>query len=246
MSKHYLNVNYDGQIFEFSKDQKEGFVKHTSSTGKESYRKYYNKGVEGKLLWVNRKNNPNLHNREEIEIVLGAENEETYYLNFVVYGQDSFLETYTEQLVRYLPKMEKGVIYNINNWYMKAGDVINGQTVERNTKGLTIKVAGIKIEPALSYITDENKDGDIPQLAWKEKGGKKLPTAASKEERSDYLYDILLKESERLAFSNNAEQSTPTAPKQEASKNAVPTATPQQAFEPATNYKEEEHSDLPF
>ena len=248
MIKNYLNVNYDGSIFQYSKDEQEGFVKHTSSTGKVSYRKYYNKGVEGKLLWVNRKNNPNLHNREEIEIVLGADNDQTYYLNFVVYGQDSSLDTYTEQLVRYLPKLEKGTVYNINNWFMKAGDIINGQTVDRNVKGLTIKVANTKIEPSLSYQSDENPDGDIPKLMWKEKNGKKLPTASSKEERSDFLYEVLLKESDRLAFSNSNEEKEQPAPKKEGKnpKNSVPTATPSEAFEPATNFNDEEYDDLPF
>ena len=40
MSKIYLTASYDGQIFEYSRDQKEGFVKHTNTAGKESYRKY--------------------------------------------------------------------------------------------------------------------------------------------------------------------------------------------------------------
>ena len=247
MSKHYLTVNYDGSIFEFSKDEKEGFVKHTNSTGKESYRKTFNKGVEGKLMWINKKTNQNLHNREEIEIVLGGENDTTYYLNFVVFGQDNFLDTYTEQLVRYLPKLEKGTVYNINNWFMKAGDTVNGNKVERNVKGITVKVAGEKIEPSLTYKTDENPNGDIPKLVWKEKGGKNIPTAASKEERSDYLYDVLQKECERLKYENTS--STSSSTQTETPKNSVPTATPEQAFEDASRTKSgrvSKNDELPF
>jgi len=238
MGKHYLNVNYDGTIFEWSKDSAEGFVKHTNSAGKESYRKYYNKGVEGKLVCINKKTNPNLHNREEIEIVLNGQGDESYNLTFVVYGQDNFLDTYTEHLVKYLPKLEKSVTYNINNWFIKKGDTINGSVAERNAKGITVKVDGVKIEPALTYKSDENPNGDIPALVWKEKGDKKVPSAASKEERSDYLYNILQTEAERLKWSQGEQQpstSTPQ-PKAETPKNAVPTASPQEAFAPATNY----------
>lgn len=244
MSKHYLNVNYDGQIFEYSGTEQDGFVKHTSTTGKESFRKYYNKGVEGKLLWINRKNNPNLHNREEVEIVLGSDNT-TYYLNFTVYGQDNFLDTYTEKLVTFLPKLERGVVYNINNWFLKKGDTINGNTVERNVKGLTVKVADTKIEPALTYKTDENPKGDIPALVWKEKGDKKVHSAASKEERSDYLYDVLVKETDRLKYEGTNSGGT-QSPQTNSEAPKIPTASPQEAFEPATNYKKEEHDDLPF
>ena len=256
MSKHYLNVNYDGTIFEWSKDASEGFVKYTNTAGKESYRKYYNKGVEGKLICINKKNNPNLHNREEIEIVLEGENDTTYNLNFVVYGQDNFLDTYTEHLVKYLPSLERGIVYNINNWFIKKGDVINNEVAERNVKGITIKVNGEKIKPALTQTytkTDGEKViGDIPAIEWKEKNGVSKPTAASKEIKSDYLYDVLAENSERLKWvgTNTATQaspqSTPPAPVAETPKNSVPTASPADAFEPATDVKQEDFQDLPF
>lgn len=44
-------------------------------------------------------------------------------------------------------------------------------------------------------------------------------------------------------FSNATKQEQAKAEKP---KNAVPTATPSEAFSPATNYKKEEHQDLPF
>ena len=238
MSKHYLSVNYDGTIFEWSKDSKEGFVKHTNSAGKESFRKYFNKGVEGKLMWLNSKKNPNLHNREEVEVVLKAE-DDTYYLNFVVYGQDNFVDIYTEKLITYLPKLEKGTVYNINNWFIKKGDTVNGNVAERNVKGITVKIAGTKIEPALTYQTDENPKGDIPALVWKEKQGKSIPTAASKEAKSDYLYEVLQANIERLKYDGNQADATST-PQQ-------PSPAPQQASEPQPQVAAKPKSDnLPF
>lgn len=54
------------------------------------------------------------------------------------------------------------------------------------------------------------------------------------------LTDIMAK------FQNNPTTPSTPQPKAETPKNAVPTATPQEAFAPATNFKQEEHQDLPF
>ena len=46
-------------------------------------------------------------------------------------------------------------------------------------------------------------------------------------------------------FQNNTTE-TASKPVTEAPKNTAPTASPADAFEPATNFKEKEHDDLPF
>lgn len=243
MATNYLQVNYDGTMFQYSKDSKEGFVKHTNSAGTESYRKYYNKGVTGALSHVDKRVNEKLNNTEEIRVHL-KDGEEIYVLTFRTMGQNDQIDEYTEQLIRYLPKMEKGTVYTINNWYLKKGDIINGEEVKYDNKGLTVKIADTKIKPALSYQTENNPKGDIPRLEFKEIAGKKKVSAVSKEVKFEYLYTELIENVNRLAWKDNG--STSSAPKQQSPKNAVPTANPQQAFEPATNFKDEEYNDLPF
>jgi hypothetical protein len=127
---------------------------------------------------------------------------------------------------------------------LKKGDTINGEEVKYDNKGLTVKIADTKIEPALSYQTENNPKGDIPRLEFKEIAGRKKVSAVSKEAKFEYLYTKLIENVERLAWKDNG--NTASTPKQEASKNAVPTATPAEAFPPATNFKEEEYDDLPF
>jgi hypothetical protein len=229
--KRYLQSYYTGDLFEYSKDNKDGFQEHTNSKGKVSYRKYYNKGVEGDLLWINRKNNEHLNNREEIEFVLG-DGDITYYVNFPVLNNNGDqLDDFAEQIARVLPNLQKGKRYNINNWHMKKGDVINGETVKYNNSGVTFKENGEKIEPALSYQTDNNPKGDIPQVVWKETAGKNRPTAVSKEKRLEYLYEVLVKETERLGYENNGTQESKPQGATKKPSNKVPTASPAEAFE---------------
>ena len=238
-NKNYIQSFYDGSLFEYSKTQKEGFVEHTNTKDKVSYRKYYNKGVGGELLWINRKNNQFLNNREELEFVL-ASGEDKYYVTFPVLSSNGDeVDDFVEQIVRVLPALNKGEVININNWRMNKGDTIDGDVVKYTNSGVTFKNGeGVKIDPTLSYQTTSNPKGDIPQLQWKEIAGKNRPTAASKEGKLEFLYGILVEETDRLAYSEGGSEPTP---KQEPSKPQPKTAA--QAFEPAGV---EYDDDLPF
>lgn len=239
--KKYIQSYFDGSLFEYSKDNKEGFVEHTNSKGTVSYRKYYNRGVDGNLLWVNRKNNQHLNNREEIEIVLG-DGDITYYVTFPVLNNNGDeVDDFVEALVRVLPNMEKGKRYNINNWHMKKGDVINGEPVKYNNSGVTVKDEnGEKVEPALTYVTENNKDGDIPRIEWKEKAGKNRPTAVSKESKLEFLYDKLVEETARLAY-NESSSEQPKEEKPKTSSTAKGKVDEKKSFVP-----QDDSDDLPF
>ena len=50
LSKNYLQLEFgSGHFFDYSKEEKDGYVKHVSTKGNTSYRKYYKDGVEGTL-----------------------------------------------------------------------------------------------------------------------------------------------------------------------------------------------------
>lgn len=235
MATNYIQVNYDGTMFQYSKDSKEGFVKHTNSAGTESYRKYYNKGVTGTLNHIDKRINEKLNNTEEVRVHF-KDGEDTYVLTFRVMGQGDQIDEFTEQLITFLPKLEKGTVYTINNWFMKKGDTVNGEEVKYDNKGLTVKIADTKIERALSYKTDNNPNGDIPRLEFKEISGKKKVTGASKDAKFEFLYSKLSENVERLGWKENSNNNQPTS-----TNKSVPTATPQQAFDTPTVT-----DDLPF
>lgn len=114
---------------------------------------------------------------------------------------------------------------------MNKGDVVKGTVVTNTMRGVTVRCGETKIEPTLTYQSESNPNGDIPRLEWKEKAGKNRPTAVSKEAKLDYLYDVLLKQVDRLKYEDNGQ--TTTAP--------TPTTTP------APKQQEEQSvNNLPF
>lgn len=215
--KNYLQVNYDGTIFQYSKDQKEGYVEFKNSKGKVSYRKYFNKGVEGELTGIFKKNNEHINNRQEVSLVL-QNGEDENILTFVVLNQDgNQVDEYTEALAFILPRMNKGTRYNVNNWFMKKGDSINGEVVKYNNKGVTVKLEGNKLKTELTFehiknrgtVDEKHVPGDVPMLVWENIAGSNRPSAVSKENRLKFSYGLL--ESQISRISGTAEQSNDVA-----------------------------------
>lgn len=204
---HYIQSYYDGTLYEYSKEPKEGFVEHTNSKGKVTYRRYYNQGVEGVLKGVEKRANQYLNNREEIIFTLENSGDD-YKISFPVLSNDGTqLDDFSESIVRVLPNLTKGELYNINNWRMNKGDTLNdGSVVEFSKSGVTFKKGGEKVKPALSYQTEDNPNGDIPRVEWKELAGKNRPTASSKEKKLEFLYSTLLEQVDRLSNTQGQNQ----------------------------------------
>lgn len=241
MEKHFLTVTYDGKVFEYSKTQKEGFESHKNTSGVESFRKYYTGGITGELKWVEVVKNPHLHNREEVNIIL-EDNGTRYYVNFNVMGQNGSIDTMAESLIRFLPGLERGSVYKLFPWCIKKGDVINGEVAKRTISGVSFKQGETKLTPSLSlekrYQDGTVVAGDVPALVYAVKMGKNKPTAASIEARDEFLYDTLVKESDRLKFPNGTTQEQPQPKEEQKSKPTTSDFTPAQ--------DEEDNDDLPF
>ena len=210
MKKVYLQVEFmTGKMFEYSKEEKEGFDKYVSTTGKESYRKYY-KGVTGELESVSIRDTKI---GQEIGLALKAE-DTTYYMSISLMDQKGFVDsTYAEDLICKLPKLTKGNTYSVNPFrFIPEGD-------KYDKTGVSIKQGEFKIEKAFtnSYIGKDGVkvEGDIPAVVWKkDPTGKNKPSAASKEVRSDRFLEILTEQAERLKWTSNntssVNSSTPT------------------------------------
>lgn len=234
--RNYLKVNYDGTIFQYSKDEKEGYEKFTNKANKVSYRKYFKTGVTGVLTSAELRNNQFLNNAEELRLTL-TDGEVENILTFPVLNQDgTSLDDYTESMSLILPKMVKGNTYTVNNYFLKKGDKIKGETILYSKKGVTVKSNDVKVKSDLTFTHVKNRGtaeeslfkGDVPMLLWKPIAGKNRPTAASKEIRLEYLYTLMTDQVARIS-------------------NGVAKAQPQnKVAEPVKVITKEERDELPF
>ena len=105
MTKNYLQLEYtSGSLFEYSKEVKDGYVKHTSSKGNDSYRKYHKDGVTGELESVSI-----FDGKFGKQISMTIKNgEDIYYVPVDIADQKGNVDTYAESLIKFLPQLNKG------------------------------------------------------------------------------------------------------------------------------------------
>jgi hypothetical protein len=240
LSKNYLQLEFgSGHFFDYSKEQKDGYVKHVSTKGNESYRKYYKDGVEGTLDSVS------IYDGkfgQQISISL-KDGEEIFYLPVAIYDQKGQVDnSYAESLIKLLPQLEKGQNLTITGYNFKPEDS------QYSKIGFSIKVSGEKLKSGItnSYYKDgELVQGDVPPIVWVEKLGKKKPSAASIEAKDAYLLGLLEKEEKRLTWKKEDSNSTDQSPKEATTK--MPTPTAEEAFgTPTLTVSDDEDDDLPF
>ena len=237
MTKNYLQLEFgSGLFFDYSKEEKQGYEKHVSTKGSTSYRKYYKDGITGILESVSI-----YEGRFGNQISMNIKNgDDIYYVPVDIADQKGNVDTYAESLIKFLPQLEKGMNVSIKGYnFTPEGD-------KYAKIGISVSVDGEKLKANMTnaYYNKEGElvSGDIPPLVWKKDAlGKNKPSAVSQEAKNDYLLSVLKEQTDRLKWVQG--ESTQETPKQEAPKNAVPTATPEQAFEPTNNKPKDE---LPF
>lgn len=234
IEKNFLQLEFgSGLFFNYSKDPKEGYDKHTSTKGNESYRKYYKEGISGILESVSL-----YDSKFGTQISMNVKDgDNVYYLPVAVQDQSDNVDTYAESLIKLLPQLNKGDKVTVRGYNFKPeGD-------KYSKIGVSITANDVKLKSTVTnayYKEGKLVEGDIPALEWKlNKLGKNKPTAVSQEAKNDYLLDLVTKETERLKWVQG--ESSPESPKP-----STPTASPQEAFPPAINVKEDEPVDLPF
>lgn len=209
MNKNYLQLEFgSGLFFEYSKEEKQGYEKHTSTKGNVSYRKYYKNGVTGALesvsIYEGRFGN-------QISMVL-KQGEDIYYVPVDIADQKGNVDTYAESLIRFLPQLNKGEEMTVRGYnFIPEGG-------QYSKIGISISVGGEKIKPTMTnayYKDGKLVEGDIPALVWKKDVlGKNKPTAVSLEAKNDYLLGVLKEQTERLKWEPNT-SSTPEPKKEE-------------------------------
>ena len=239
MTKNYLQLEFStGLFFKYSKNEDQGYEKHVSTKGNTSYRKYFKDGITGVLESASVYEG-SFGNQISLNVKNGND---VYYVPVDIADQKGNVDTYAESLIKFLPQLEKGMNIAVRGYnFTPEGD-------KYAKIGISVSVNGQKIKANMSnaYFNKEGVlvPGDIPAVAWKKDAlGKNKPTAVSLEAKNDFLLEVLKRETERLKWVQGENSS---APPTETPKNAVPTATPAQAFEPATNVNVKPMDNLPF
>ena len=192
----YLQLDQGkGSFFEYSGSEKEGFEKFESSKGNVSYRKYYLKGVSGKLESVNLFDGKF---GKQIQVAIKVE-DDIHMLQVDLYDQKDNVSNFAEELIKFIPSLEKGDNIDFNAYNF----IPEGEQFSR--RGFSIKKDGDKVKRALSNAFYKKEDGtlvegDIPAIKWVKKLDKNKPSLASLEEKNDYLLDVIVKETDRLKF----------------------------------------------
>ena len=239
MIKNYLQLEFgSGLFFDYNKEEKQGYEKHTSTKGNVSYRKYYKEGVTGTLesasIYEGKFGN---------QISMNIKNgEDVYYVPVDIADQKGNVDTYAESLIKFLPQLSKG-----NNITVKGYNFIpEGDKYSKIGISLSIDGTKIKSEMTNAYVNKEGVlvDGHIPALTWKKDAlGKNKPTAVSQEVKNDYLLETLKVQTDRLKWVSGEQTTQAPAPKVETK---LPPQSASQAFEPSSTTKKEDFTDLPF
>lgn len=243
MTKNYLQLEFgSGLFFEYSKEEKQGYDKHTSTQGNVSYRKYYKEGITGVLESVSIYEGK-FGNQISMNIKNG---EDVYYVPVDIADQKGNVDTYAESLIKFLPQLEKGMNLSVRGYNFTP----DGEKYAKIGISFSVNGEKIKSEMTNAYINKKGDlvEGNIPAITWKKDAlGKNKPTAVSLEAKNDYLLEVLKVQTDRLKWVQGEQSNTPTPqPKAETPSNTVPQGSPKEAFEPATNVKQEDYQDLPF
>jgi hypothetical protein len=242
MTKNYLQLEFgSGLFFDYSKEEKQGYDKHTSTKGNVSYRKYYKDGVSGILESVSIYEGK-FGNQISMNIKNG---DDVYYVPVDIADQKGNVDTYAESLIKFLPQLQKGMTVTVKGYnFTPEGD-------KYAKIGISISVNGEKIKSEMTnaYMNKEGVlvEGDIPALTWKKDAlGKNKPTAVSQEAKNDYLLEVLKVQTDRLKWVQGESPATP-APQQKSEASKIPVATPAQAFDKVEKQEiSEDFEPLPF
>ncbi len=242
MNNKYLELDQkNGRFFEYSKDEKDGFEKHTTDSGKVSYRKTYDKGVIGKLKFINEKENDFGKGKFKSAQLVVESGDDRMYLTVQILNAKGGLNEYFEQLATILPNMKVGETYRIFPYTMEVPyENKAGEKKTATNRGFSVHAYDVdndvkldKVERAHNY----GKDGDIPDVVWTPETDMGVTKNVKDDKaRRNFLYEVF---KQTLSADNTPKSETP---KEES---AAPKTAEKEV--PVTNFNDEEdNDDLPF
>ena len=97
----YLQLEFStGQLFEYAKNEKDGFEKHVNTKNVTSYRKYYKDGVFGKLKGISVR--PSDFG-EQLSVFFEAKDGDKFYINLPLMDQKGNIANYATGVIAYMP-----------------------------------------------------------------------------------------------------------------------------------------------
>jgi hypothetical protein len=190
----YLQIEFGtGNLFEFSKEKKEGFEEHISSKNTISYRKYHKEGVYGIYRGTSIRETDF---GKEVSLLLVDKEGNNNYINMPLFDAKKNIAVYAESLICVLPALEENYVYRFFSYAMDKKDS------QYKSYGVSIKHADMNDKSVredyplkrLSYtiISKDGtvKEGDIPAVKWESHfDGSKIKNAYDK---NKYLHDVLV------------------------------------------------------
>jgi hypothetical protein len=191
----YLQIEFStGNLFEFSKAEKEGFEQHKSTKGTISFRKYYKEGIFGIYRGSSIRETDF---GKEVSIHLVDNDGINNYINMPLFDQKKNIAAYAESFIGVLPSLEANYVYRVFPYSM------DKKNSEYKSYGVSVKHADMETKSVredyplqrLTYTIvnkeGEVKEGDIPAIKWEENfDGTKVKNTF---ERNKYLYQVLEK-----------------------------------------------------
>lgn len=241
----YMQVNFsDAVLYEYSKEEKEGFVEHKNQKGElAGYRKYNKDGVTGELICVKERLNDNYNDKAVKELVITIKDGEDYVnINFNTYNARKSFSSFAEDIIKALPSLKIGSTYLVRPYNFIPKDSKNNRPIV----GVSFKEGGSKGEKVeklrQSYMTKEGErtEGVIPPVTWSVVRGESTP---NEEEKTNYLYDVYTKALETLDTSDASHVAEPSAPKEDKKPDAI-----KEAGKKAVKAKveDDDEQELPF
>jgi len=246
MATRYLQLDWkSSSLYEYSKNDADGFEKHTADSGNVSYRKYEKKGVTGELLNVGVKDS---NFGPQLKLAFKGPDGDTIVAQFGLLDQSGQIDnTYPESIITHLGNLQKGQSYTMFPYNLDAAaqqkydETTEGREVRAkyyDKRAVSFKIDGVRVQSFLTY--KEGEATSVPRLVWKEKivGGvkKNRPTAVSIEAKDDFLNDTLNGAVEgHLAYESTGSSTT---------SNTTTTVVAPVVTQEAP--QAEQHDDLPF
>jgi hypothetical protein len=243
----YLQVEFGtGNLFEYSKEEKEGFEEHRSSKGTVSWRKYWKEGVYGIYRGTSIFDS---NFGKEVSIHLVDANGDNVYVKLPLLTQDKAIAPYAESYIGVLPAMEKDFVYRVFPYAMER------EGTKYKNYGVSVAHADMhertvrsdypleRLKYAHTKKDGTKVEGDIPEAIWEDAvGGSKTKNS---KKRDLYLYSVLEANatgSQKMSNKVKGEEppkkySTNGAPSQ-APKKEEPKKEPVVAYEQESNKKE--------
>ncbi len=193
-----------GRMYEYSKEEKDGFIKHTAENPKTkktsiSYRRYFEEGVYGNLKGLSIRETDF---GQKLSVFLdNPVDDKRYFLSFPIFDPKNDIATYATSIIAYLPNLIEGKPYRFFPYAIE--EEANGKT--RKKYGVSIKIArlsdgavdDVNAIPRLSFEyvkknptgDDEIVAGDVPKTEWEEDfAGKMQP---NNKNRNKFLWNTL-------------------------------------------------------